>query len=434
MIKPKVSEWVMSVLIALLIMLGTTRNTFTLLAFGLCAVCVVLYNERSGLCILMFIVSFAFVFKINPNSTSLFTFVFLLYVLWITVQHKHFASLVGWIIIFICYLVGVQCFNDTLNVTQTIKMLANLLFWYYTVELIEPGDYDKIYPFYIGGVITAAMAKLSGLFQNFDLYIGNKESYLMRFTSLHEDPNYFAVNVLIAMCLLVVLYHKKKTSLPVFLVLSGAFVYFISLTASKSAFLMLFLPILLMLYSNAKNKRYFLQLSLLAGLLFFGLCLHLGKIEMFEKVLERFREVDDIQEMTTGRAEHWKDYLSFSFSSVGNLFFGAGLGAPLYQGTAAHNSYADCLYFMGTIGTVGIVVIVCMLLLNCNERCPGMHRNLLNLSVWMCIAMMYFFLSELNYFDMPFHIVIALMVWNEAIEPLWRKSRRGILRSLKATC
>ena len=36
--------------------------------------------------------------------------------------------------------------------------------------------------------------------------------------------------------------------------------------------------------------------------------------------------------------------------------------------------------------------------------------NLLNYSVWISIALMYFFLSELFYFDWAFHILIAICV------------------------
>lgn len=39
-------------------------------------------------------------------------------------------------------------------------------------------------------------------------------------------------------------------------------------------------------------------------------------------------------------------------------------------------------------------------------------KNILNYSVLICILLMYFFLSEVLYFDPPFHIILSFLVLN----------------------
>ena len=230
-----------------------------------------------------------------------------------------------------------------------------------------------------------------------------------RFSGLYADPNYYSVNLIIALALLVLLYYRKEIKLIPFAGLVVALLSFVVLTYSKSSFLMLLLPIYMFLYANFRGKRYYtlvLSLILFAFAFFFLLD---GKLDMFSTVLARFGNSDQLSNLTTGRSYLWQNYLNHFSKSFPLLLFGNGFDAELLGKMAPHNTYIDLLYYLGILGTV--LLFVTLSLLNKPNRTPH-KKTFLNRSVLLVVLAMYFFLSQLFYFDMPFHILLALMVLN----------------------
>ena len=184
-------------------------------------------------------------------------------------------------------------------------------------------------------------------------------------------------------------------------------VIFSTLTLSKSAFLMLLLPLILMLYSKAKKRKYFVLLSICVVCIIFLLQLLDGRIEIFNGVLYRFNQVTNVDSLTTGRSYIWKDYLNFFLNNPSSFLLGRGLGAEVLNSHAAHNTYIDLLYYLGIIGTLFTFLVFFVLI---NIKNSFIKVNLLNYSILICIGLMYFFLSELFYFDWAFHFIIAFMI------------------------
>ena len=132
-----------------------------------------------------------------------------------------------------------------------------------------------------------------------------------------------------------------------------------------------------------------------------------GEIELFNGILYRITSANDISSLTTGRFDIWINYLSFLFDNLGRFLFGGGLGAEMLNKRVAHNTYIDLLYYLGILGTT---LLITVFLTITSPKKNTAKLNLLNYSIWICIGVMYFFLSELFYFDCAFHIVIAIMV------------------------
>ena len=107
------------------------------------------------------------------------------------------------------------------------------------------------------------------------------------------------------------------------------------------------------------------------------------------------------------RSDIWQSYCEFFLDNPFSTLFGGGFGAQYWQRHAAHNTYIDLIYYLGIIGTVLLALVFYALI---KIRKGPSKSNLLNYSVWICIVLMYFFLSELFYVDWAFHIIIAICV------------------------
>lgn len=139
-----------------------------------------------------------------------------------------------------------------------------------------------------------------------------------------------------------------------------------------------------------------------------------GQIPALEVVVKRFLASDtldgmDINRLTTGRSDIWLMYAKYLISNSKILLFGQGIGAGYYQ-HAPHSTYIDFLYFLGIAGT--ILLMGSLLAISKQSRIFKTKRNILNYCVMICVVVMYTFLSELFFFDIPFHLFVAITVLN----------------------
>lgn len=417
-----ISKWIVNPVIGLLIAMGTNNVLYTYAALLLAAICIVFCNEHDSLCVLFFCMSFAFVFKGPSGGTSFFTMLTLLYVLWNMLKMRSNHAVLGGIILLVEYVTVVHLGNGMMQVTQLLKFSANYLLLYVAVQHVNPDQPRDLFLTYVFGVLFSSFLKLSGAFPNIPLYT-EEDVGLGRFSGMHQDPNYYGVNLIMSLCLVVILYHRKELPSWFAMILTGVLVWLCSQTASKMVFLMLVFPVFLFVYSNSMNHRWGVQLVFVGLVAAVCIAVLQGKIDAFNAVLRRFEIADDVGSLTTGRSVKWQDYLSYIFGSVRVTLLGEGLNAPYYLASngVPHNTYIDFLYHLGFIGTLGLAGVV--------KHTFGMmsrpiRRNLMNGAVAVCILIMWFSLSELLYFDFPFHIMLAYIVWNTTMS---RQSRQEAL-------
>ncbi len=393
----------------LFIVLGTFNKVFSLLAFLTCVFNILLSRGEGIINMLVFLLPFSSIFKFNPGEQSFFTYVTLFYILYMILNHKITQNF------FICLilLITTIALHDSTNfdLFRSIKFIANILLTYSAMKLNPQNSHKEIFLSFVHGIIVSSFLSLPGVLPNFSEYVTTKDlgfanDWLERFSGMYGDPNYYSINVIISICLLVLLWHKREIPLFFAVGLSSILVYFAIITYSKSAFIMLALPLILFLYSNIKNKKYFLAALFLVGMIYVVVLLFAGRISAFAMVLSRFTEGSG--DITTGRSHLWSSYLSLFIQQPLVLLFGRGLGAEFVNGMAPHNTYIDFLYFLGLVGTVIYIITIFLIP---KSKIQG-KRNFLNFSIFICIGAMYFFISEIFYIDFPFHIIIALIAYN----------------------
>lgn len=412
------SVWFWNVTVALLILLGTRSSIFTLLALGLGAVGIVTFDTGKILCIMFFLLPFSTIFKIG-GGTSFFTYWELLFTIMYFIK-KNFRCTrreIG-ILLFTLFLVANQCLHGQLDVAMTLKFFSYLILLTAIVNYAFEDDNKTMFLCYIIGYIMSSFSMLlDGVVFNIRPYVNVKlervnGEYITRFAGLYGDPNYYVVNIIISMVLLIILLGRKQIKYLHAVLLMIPLVVFTAITGSKSGLLMLAPVAAFFIYQCFIRKHYFLgSLStILAGVA--AVMIFSGEIELFSKVLDRLFKGS--AGLTSGRAElTWSRYLAYFVEAPFRMIFGRSIAFYDLDGIAAHNTYMDLLYELGIIGTVWLLTIICT-----SYRCAiKVKRNLLNYSVLLVILAMYFFLSELQYFDPPFHIALAIKVLHMELRP-----------------
>lgn len=405
------SVWFWNVTIALLILLGTRSPVFTLLALGLGAVGIVAFDTGKILCIMFFALPFSTIFKLSAG-TSFFTYWELLFTIMYFVK-KNFRCTrreIG-IFLFTLLLAANQCLHGTLDVTMTLKFFSYLIILTAIANYSFEDENKTVFLCYITGYIMSSFSMLlDGVLFNVRPYVNVKlervnGEYITRFAGLYGDPNYYVVNIIISMVLLVILFGKKQIRFVHAVILMIPLVVFTAMTGSKSGLLMLAPVAAFFIYQCFVRRHYFFGVlsTILAGVA--AVMIFSGEIELFSKVLARL--FNGSGGLTSGRADTtWYRYLIYFSEAPLRMVFGRSIAFYDLDGIIAHNTYIDLLYELGIVGAVWLIAIIWK-----SYRCTvKIRKNLLNYSVLLVILAMYFFLSELQYFDPPFHIALAIKV------------------------
>lgn len=414
----KLNKWTVAIILMVLIVAGTFINLLSYIALLVGIVVILFFSERDSLCVLIFIMPFAMIFKSLPNASSFFTYLLLFFVLVQFSKDKTLNARLLSILLFTVVLFVVQIANQALNITRSIKFIANFLFLFYALKSSTIENYKEIFKAYIYGVIASSLVALLNISPNINLYIRDTEYIdnaidVVRFKGLYSDPNYYSINVIISFCLIFCLYQNKEINGIFATVLSCVLFIFVVLTYSKSAFLMLSLPIMLLLYSQIKQRKYISLLVVTSIIVVLMALIFLGRIELFNVVLSRFNTSDGMDSLTTGRTAIWRNYFLYFKDNIFDFIFGSGIDAELVNGKGSHNAYIDVLYYLGVFGGVILCYILRFLFKDTKKT---IERNFFNYSVLLCILVMYCFLSMLFYYDFVFHVLLAFIAFNVPIE------------------
>lgn len=410
-------------IIGTLILMGTNSPLFTLMGFAMCIIVCVQATLEFSLSTLFFILPMATIFKFAPGQTSVFTFVQLIWVLCAFYKTGMQATKTDIaVVLFSFYLLICQIFCGGLNISATIKLAFGILM---LLMVKKEGLYDNyflIFTSYIFGVLTSSLFMLinSPLF-NIVIYVTSKTErlagsesgdYITRFAGLYGDPNYYSVNLIIAMILLLCLFRKKKITAMQTVVLLIPLVFLAAKTGSKSALIMLIIPASLFIYISIKNKRYVIALASVAVIGIAIWMLFNGRIAAFSIAIQRLTaNHSSLNELTTGRGAKWIEFLEYIWNRPMVLLFGKSLLNVTLNGGAPHNTYIDMFFQLGLVGTVWMTCILSITWIDRSYR-----RTVLNYSLVGAVFILYFFLSELQYSDFPFHLSLCLIVANMDFE------------------
>ena len=210
--------------------------------------------------------------------------------------------------------------------------------------------------FAIGIIIAALTAERFAGYPNIAQYI-KVDSYLSitRRCGFYGDPNFYTAHITaaIAGCLVLVADGQRRARTAVLLVLAAVLVYCGFLSGSKSFFLIwVFLMILWVIEICQTKGKLTRKAALILGLLVFLVYVVSSSLfrDKIDVILTRFSWADNASELTTGRTDLWKIYLTAIFDSPRLLLLGQGFTNVLIAPRASHNTLIQLVYQFGIFG------------------------------------------------------------------------------------
>ena len=401
---------IVNFLIIAFVILGTKIELFSVFALALAAVMIIIDDVDNNLYLLLFLMPFAGVFKsLSFSEMSFFTIleIILLFKLLVIKKNAIDISLV-FIIIFGSYML-----INTNDIIESLKLIANVLLLLLLSKEINKISFKKsIFILSISIILSSVIAYFFYDFFNISLYVEKIYSYIdsdlfvERFSGLSADPNYYCVSLVVCLFGLSIYLTEKKVSF-LFPILFFILFLFGLQSNSKSFFIMLIIVLIFLCSLLIVKKKIFRFSIIILIIISIFLLSTLNYIDIFDEILLRFGNGNDLNAITTNRTLYWKLYINYIFNNPMTLLFGDGALADLVYSTGPHNSYIDLILYFGVIGTsLYILMIVAIFKEN-------VKLNLYSIIYYIFIFIMYFFISGIFYNELIFHLLIGqLLTYN----------------------
>lgn len=417
--REQISFIVFTALIYLLIIFGIAiSQIFTIASFIIAAAFIAFSDIKKGIGLQFFLLSFQYIYKLNPNSFSLFSLLNVIVGIKLMVslskrrkgiQHN---GLIVYLLFF--FFVIIQTLFLSSPIFSTIGFLLNLFLLLgvsslYDREIIHFNDINLfIHSFVLGIIVSSFTAVFKNYIPNlsnllYEVYYKTEQVRTMRFNGLLHNPNWYSLDVIVALdALLVYLLRKRVFSFFHFVEIALLIVFGI-MTLSKSFILSLIISLLLiLLYLVRKPKLLFLFLGSAAVLfilsyLFFG--------DYLLSVFERLEASDTVAGITSGRTDIWSSYIEALFGDARYLFFGFGyINSPKYLADS-HSLYFDFISYFGIFG--GIVLLLFFVTLFSKNK----KRDFLSFFVLLILLIRGIAINMLSNDSFYYYLILTIMLY-----------------------
>ncbi|MED3797040.1 hypothetical protein P4604_06645 [Lysinibacillus capsici] len=407
----------------------TGSNLFLWLFFLLTSLAMLLDKQQHRIDYLLFFISWVYVIKFDISGYSLLvvlsSFYILLSILTLFLQKQGISKrLLLTYFLFAFYTVAVTIVSGG-NLIAVLGFVLNYSVLFCAILTLDDKAYFRRYTYiYASGLLAASIVRLiSYSIPEIDHFIESMtivntvktmNSISTRFTGLDLDPNYFSLQVLIAMACLLVLFNldgkKEKKSIVLLVILA----FFGILTYSKMFIITLIVFIMMtfvvFIRNNVKTAIKFSSFIVIicGGALYF----------FYEKLFEIywirfFGSGISTDAITTGRVSSWSLFVNEILQSTKVFVLGAGFGTSFAKVKMAHTMYLSTPYYIGLIGIVLSVLYISSLYKVLRENVGIMNRpgfqilsiNAIPLYI-MLIANIGLDSFVMDYF--PYHILLIM--------------------------
>lgn len=256
------------------------------------------------------------------------------------------------------------------SMMSMISLIINLFFIMSSGQILENGETDtrKLYLDVVFIYVTATfiMSLGSYLYPELSKKVAADTTFILggevtsRFAGIAGDPNYYTQLILVAITMAIAAIIKCRMHIIARAYLCGASLFLVfcgMMTYSKSFYLTLgiisfiFLWYIYRDYINSKSVM--LLLIIITPVII--ICVYYGVVNfILPGIMQR---VTDTVDLTSGRIEIWKAYMTMLVDHPINLLFGAGMAngrnllIPYYgEAQAAHNGFLELFADTGIVG------------------------------------------------------------------------------------
>lgn len=407
----------------------TGSNLFLWLFFLLTSLAMLLDKQQHRIDYLLFFISWVYVIKFDISGYSLLvvlsSFYILLSILTLFLQKQGISKrLLLTYFLFAFYTVAVTIVSGG-NLIAVLGFVLNYSVLFCAILTLDDKAYFRRYTYiYASGLLAASIVRLiSYSVPEIDHFIESMtivntvktmNSISTRFTGLDLDPNYFSLQVLIAMACLLVLFNldgkKEKKSIVLLVILA----FFGILTYSKMFIITLIIFIMMTFIVFTKNNvKTAIKFSSFIVIIC-GVALYFFYEKLFEIYWIRFFGSGiSTDAITTGRVSSWSLFVNEILQNTKVFVLGAGFGTSFAKVKMAHTMYLSTPYYIGLIGIVLSVLYISSLYKVLRENVGIMNRpgfqilsiNAIPLYI-MLIANIGLDSFVMDYF--PYHILLIM--------------------------
>lgn len=343
------------------LILSLFNNLFLVLFLVLSLIHMLISSGNEIIELLFFLLPFDSIILFNLNQLSMFALLTLIAVL--LIAFKRLVTKSGLdvkkLIWFLILVIFISIFGFHSSKVKNLTMGFALLFLFFNSfdnKLLR----NIVLLYSISLILASIVALLSDKLPRITILTRTDVPFWIgmetvnRFSGLSGDPNYYALDLFLALTGLWQLYHRKQINtflfLPIFCILSA----FGFLTLSKS-FILVYIVFLIIVYIFALKTN--VKTGLILGVIIL-ICVILGYI-FFSKyiniyVSRFFNSFDgglNLDKLLTGRWTIWKNYWNAITDNTRTLLVGYGASAGYVNKISQHNAYIEALYHLGFLGT-----------------------------------------------------------------------------------
>lgn len=403
--KSEISTLLLSLTGAILITLaqvsGNSALILSALAFFLALM--VFAKDEDTIPLFLFFLPFSTILKLSPNAISFFSIatVCVFAVKCIKFLGNKFPTNLIICVVGISTVTLVSSLLNGYNINASYFMFMGMLIAFPLIFIWTNNvlKFEKCALFYSIGIILATV--LSFIFvnnENLHAYINvfEDQTIVVRYCGFYGDPNFYAAQVVTAIGGQLLVISKKTSNKLLTVVLVIALIICGATSVSKSYILCLVLVITAWLFCQVQKGLGRFVKVLLGLSVIIAVALASGAFSgIIDEYLVRFGASDDASSLTTGRSELWKEYLEFLINNPIDLIIGQGYHS-VFKGVrkGSHNTFIQCIYQLGLIGTTFFVFWISTLISSAKLRKVKISYVLLLVlscfSMWMGLDMMFF--------------------------------------------
>lgn len=402
---------------------GLWISEYCLLFVAGITVCTAAFGKiKSAFYQLFFCLPFTMIYKLSPESTSLFVYTMLAAGVILTIKTYRFEKMpLFFIAVFGIYI----CFGMGSNIATVIKMIMGLMLFFIFVKKTDSEDFkNHIMSFSLGLLGSSCIGLLKGSWPRLDMYFSDMniiyvgKEQLLRFSGLYLDPNYYSISVIVALtlCLMLFCYKKGNRALLGTMIIALSIFGFISY--SKMFLLSYSIMVLFFVLWALKSPRKIIITSI--AVLFGGIAVYIWMQSSgyLSVMLDRLTGGD----VSTGRFDIWTSYMGYIEYSPLTFFFGDGLGAPYYKGSGPHNTYIESIFFIGIIGSI-IFLITLISIFRAKKNI--FKRRIINYALMLIFLVMIATLGCLTINDLMFYCMLLWVSLNIGSDKISRNAVGG---------
>lgn len=350
------------IFVAVLIVLGVKSNIFTIMAFVILFLYFIFASDCKTVEALVFFLAFMNIFKLNPSSTSLFTYLQLIPITKILIkQHQLQKNTFIMSSILALYAVMITIINgsSTSVLIRFVVEVALLLALFGTDVYLSFSQRNLVIFYSLGVLVSSIFGKMNSILPEINSYLTvlyvriDSSTIAYRFSGLIANSNYYSIEVSVALACLLILYIKNLIGKS-FYAISVPLIIFGLMSQSKTFVISLILLALVYIsyFSTHKNISRIFSGIIFALLALIAFSSVIGSFVdlYFARFLDIFSEETTMSSFTTGRWDIWSYYIDEFSSSWSKTLLGYGLEANAQIGPA-HNIFIQSIYCIGLIGS-----------------------------------------------------------------------------------